>query len=119
MRPIDKLKKSDKAVTVLSTDYLRFAFALAVVLGLIMLCAWLVRRFRIGSFAGHIGQSERLQLMETLSIGSQQRLVLVRRDDREHLLLLGPEKGTLIESGIHQRITTESLLTTVRAGHES
>lgn len=103
-------------MTILSTDYLRFAFALAAVLGLIMLCAWLVKRFRLGSYAGNAGHSERLQLVETLSINAQQRLIIIRRDDREHLLLLGPESGTVIESGFHKQATAKISLAPTRTG---
>lgn len=84
----------------LSTDYLRFAFALALVLGLIALFAWLVKRFRIGSLGGAMNGRGRLQVVESLTIDGRQRLVMIRRDDQEHLLLLGPETGQVIEANI-------------------
>jgi len=83
-----------------STDYLRFVIALAVVLGLIALFAWLAKRFRIGTLPGMATGSGRLKVIESVSIDARQRLVIVRRDDQEHLLLIGPETGQLIEADI-------------------
>ncbi len=84
----------------MSTGYLRFALALALVLGLIMLCSWLMRRFRPGAFSAMQAGGRRLQLIESLTVGPQQRLVIIRRDDREHLLMLGADAGALIECDI-------------------
>jgi len=81
-------------------DYLRFVIALAVVLGLIALLAWIARRFRLGGLAGSAIASGRLEVVETLPIDGRQRLVMVRHDDREHLLLIGQERSVVIEVGV-------------------
>ena len=83
-----------------TTDYLRFLLALAAVLGLITLFAWGARRFRLGGLAGAAMASGRLEVVESLPIDGRQRLVLIRRDDREHLLLLGTERSLVIENGV-------------------
>jgi len=70
-------------------SYLRFVLALGVVLGLIGLIAWALRRFGLvpgGAMGG--GKGRRLNVVEVLPIDGKRRLVLVRRDEREHLLLL-------------------------------
>lgn len=82
------------------TDYLRFVLALVAVLGLIALFAWAARRFRLGGLAGSATNTGRLEVVETLPIDGRQRLVLIRRDDREHLLLVGQERSAVVESGI-------------------
>ncbi|MEZ5930489.1 MAG: flagellar biosynthetic protein FliO [Alphaproteobacteria bacterium] len=82
------------------TDYLRFLLALIAVLALIMLLAWAARRFRLGGLTGAAMPSGRLAVVETLPIDGRQRLILIRRDDREHLLLLGQERSLVIESGV-------------------
>lgn len=82
-----------------STHYLRFALALALVLGLIALLAWLAKRFRIGSFQSVRNSSARLQVVESLAVDARQRLLIIRRDDKEHLLLVGPDTGQVIEAG--------------------
>lgn len=84
----------------IATDYLRFLVALVAVLGMIGLFAWVARRFRLGGLAGLAVSSGRLQVIETLPIDGRQRLVLIRRDDREHLLLLGQERSIVIESDV-------------------
>jgi flagellar protein FliO/FliZ len=81
--------------------YFRFLLALAFVLGLIMALAWAARRFGFGgSFTSLRNRSTRLSVSETLMLDGKRRLVLVRRDDREHLLILGPAGETVVESGI-------------------
>jgi hypothetical protein len=42
----------------------------------------------------------RLKIVEFMPIDHRRRLVLVRRDDREHLLLLGPQGETVVETNI-------------------
>jgi len=83
-------------------DYLRFVLALVFVLGLIGAFGLLVRRY--GPGAGLAvrprGQDRRLAVTEVLTLDARRRLVLVRRDDVEHLLLLGQEGDRVVESGI-------------------
>ncbi len=69
--------------------------ALLFVLALFGLLALLLRRFNQLQ-----GQKEgsRLKVLETRILDSKRRMVLVKRDKQEHLLLLGPDRETLIES---------------------
>jgi flagellar protein FliO/FliZ len=88
-------------------SYLRYVLALVAVLGLIWLIAWVVRRFGLvpgGAFVG--GKSRRLGLVEAMPLDGKRRLILVRRDDREHLLLLSAGAGPdlVIERDIAPRI---------------
>ena len=73
-------------------DFLRAVFALALTLGLIGVAAVLARRY--GPNAGFRLQApakakRRLAVVETLMLDPARRLVLVRCDDQERLLLLG------------------------------
>ncbi len=79
-----------------SIEYLRFLAALAFVLGLIGLLAWLARRFRLGSSPPP--GARRLAVVEALAIDPRRKLVLVRCDEAEHLLLLGQDGNRLIRS---------------------
>lgn len=81
------------------SEYLRFILALILVLGLILLLAWALRRFGFGGMVRH-GSKRRLQVLESLPIDPRHRLVLVRRDDTEHLLFLGPTNDFVVEGGI-------------------
>jgi flagellar protein FliO/FliZ len=81
----------------------RFLAALLFVLGLIALAAWLARRFRLGP-SGMPGGARRLAGLETLPLDARRKLVLIRRDGAEHLLLLlGTDGNCLIESGASVR----------------
>lgn len=81
--------------------YIRFVLALMVVLGLIGALAWAARRWGLaGVQTGKRDRSERLEVVEALSIDARRRLVLIRRDDREHLILLGQDSERVIETGI-------------------
>ena len=83
-------------------DYGRFLAALLFVLGLIALVAWLARRFRLGTGATP-GAGRRLAVLESLPLDARRKLVLIRRDDTEHLLLLGTDGNQLVESGISSK----------------
>jgi len=77
--------------------FLRFAVALGVVLLLIAAVAWVARRFLAGG-AMPLGRKRRLALVEVLPLDGKSRLAIVRRDEVEHLIVLGPTT-TVIESG--------------------
>ncbi|MGZ3299213.1 MAG: FliO/MopB family protein [Asticcacaulis sp.] len=70
---------------------LRGVFALVMVLGLILALAWGLRRYAPGLLArvSTPGAKKRLEVVETLVLDPTRRLVLVRLDSRERLILLG------------------------------
>ena len=79
-------------------DLARAVFGLAFTLGLIGLAAWASRRYAPQLLAKLNAQrgERRLQVVETLVLDPARRLVLVRVDDEERLILLG-EGRELIE----------------------
>jgi len=81
------------------TVYVRFVLALLLVLGLIMGLAWLLKRAGFGS-GGPLTRRRRLRVVESANVDGRHRVVLVRRDDVEHLLLLGPNTSQVVERGI-------------------
>lgn len=83
-------------------DYLRFLFALLFVLGLIGGFALLAKRFGLGNQGPTLrrGGPKRLAIVETMALDAKRRIVLVRRDDTEHLLLLGLTTDQVVETGI-------------------
>ena len=83
--------------------YLRFVAALVFVLVLIGAAAWLVRRFGLAGARPLVRGNRsrrRLALVEVLPVDAKRRLVLVRRDGVEHLLLLGTTADLVVETGI-------------------
>jgi flagellar protein FliO/FliZ len=88
-------------VDISAFDYLQFLLALIFVLALIGGVAVLARRLGFGfSAPSRQGKTRRLSLIEAIPVDARRRLLLVRRDDTEHLILLGAASETLIESAI-------------------
>jgi flagellar protein FliO/FliZ len=80
--------------------YMRTVLSLVLVIGLVVLCAWALRRF--GSAARLVPRGQRrLGIVEVAALDVRHRLVLVRRDGIEHLLLVGPSQSLVIEAGIN------------------
>lgn len=86
-------------------DYVRFVFALAFVLGLIGLATVALKRFGMLPRVTRrkTGSGKRLGIVEIAPIDAKRRLILVRRDDVEHLIVLGTSSELLVESGIPAR----------------
>lgn len=83
-----------------ATMLMKSFFAFAFVMSLMFLFSWLLRRFGFSGQALLPGAKRRLKIVEHLPIDSRRKLVLVRRDDREHLLVIGPNGETVVEAGI-------------------
>jgi flagellar protein FliO/FliZ len=74
-----------------AVELLRAVFALAIVLGLILALAYGLKRYApqlMGRLQAPRGR-KRLEVVETLVLDPVRRLVLVRLDDEERLILLG------------------------------
>ena len=80
----------------------RFVVAFVIVLGLIALTFWLIRRFggtRVGTMAAR-GRQPRLAVVDAAPVDGRRRLVLVRRDNVEHLLMIGGPTDIVVEENI-------------------
>ncbi|MGE0062713.1 MAG: flagellar biosynthetic protein FliO [Xanthobacteraceae bacterium] len=80
----------------------KFFVAFVVVLALIALTAWLVRRLganRLGGGATR-GRQPRLAVIDAASVDGRRRLVLIRRDNIEHLLMIGGPTDVVVEQNI-------------------
>jgi flagellar biogenesis protein FliO len=79
----------------------RFFIAFVVVFGLIGLAAWLVRRFGATRLTeGMRGRQPRLAVIEAGAVDGRRKLVLVRRDNVEHLLMIGGPTDIVVEPNI-------------------
>jgi flagellar protein FliO/FliZ len=79
-----------------------FFFAFVAVLALIGVAAWLVRRFasnRLGANPNR-GRMPRLAVIDAAAVDGRRRLVLVRRDNIEHLLMIGGPTDIVVEANI-------------------
>ena len=83
------------------TDYVKFVFAFIFVLALIALAAIAARHFGFGLPRNPRNSAQRrLGILESLNIDGKRRMVLIRRDETEHLLLLGATTELVIEESI-------------------
>ncbi|HHZ09182.1 MAG TPA: hypothetical protein GX405_10445 [Rhizobiales bacterium] len=79
-----------------------WTFAALVLLVLFLLIVKLIRSMTFGTFvAGGRNRKTRLAVMDATAVDSHRRLVLVRRDDVEHLILIGGPTDVVVEQGIH------------------
>ncbi len=81
--------------------YLRFVASLAFVLALIAVTGWAVRRYGFGANPMRGGKpARRIAVVEQTTLDAKRRLVLLRRDGVEHLVLLGTAGDLVIETAI-------------------
>ena len=80
----------------------KFFLAFVIVLGLIGGTFWVVRRFgatRLGTAATR-GRQPRLAVIDAAAVDGRRRLVLIRRDNVEHLMMIGGPSDIVIEQNI-------------------
>jgi len=80
-----------------------FIVAFAAVLVLIGLTAWIFRIVRgrgLGIGSGGRGRQPRLAVLDYADVDQRRKLVLIRRDNVEHLLLLGGPTDVVVETSI-------------------
>jgi flagellar protein FliO/FliZ len=86
---------------------LKVVLFVIVVLGLLALAFWLLRRSsggRLGSGAAR-GRQPRLAVIDQATVDSRRRLVLIRRDNVEHLLVIGGPSDVVVEPNIVRAAT--------------
>lgn len=80
--------------------------AILFVIALVSLMAWAFRTFVTGRPSAHgfmRPRDKRLGVVETASVDARRKLLLVRRDDVEHLIIIGGPVDMVIETGIKGR----------------
>ena len=85
-----------------SMQTVTFVVAFVAVLALILVAGWLLRRFgtsRLGANANR-GRMPRLAVIDAAAVDGRRRLVLVRRDNIEHLLMIGGPTDIVVEPNI-------------------
>jgi flagellar protein FliO/FliZ len=88
-------------------DWARSLFALIATLGLILGVAYGARR--LGMLQPHGQLPKRMKVTESLMLDPRRRMVIVRCDDREHLILLGPGGDIVVgEQPAKPEISTET-----------
>lgn len=81
-------------------SYIKFLVALIFVLSLMVGLAYLLKRF--GLAQGRImnpGQ-RRLRIVEILPLDARRKLMMIERDNVQHLVILSPAGETVVETNI-------------------
>jgi flagellar protein FliO/FliZ len=84
-------------------DAARFVVAFILVLGLIAAAALIWRRFGgsvLMTTTGARGRQPRLAVIDAAPVDGKRRLVLIRRDNTEHLLMIGGPTDIVVEPNI-------------------
>ena len=84
---------------------LKACAAFAFVLGLMWLFSLALKKVGLAGQSMLPGAKKRLKVVEYLPIDHKRKLVIVRRDDKEHLLVLGPNSELVVESNIPAKDT--------------
>lgn len=79
---------------------LNSVIALGIVLLLIVLGVWVLKAFFRASSTLTRGRNKRLTVIDAVSLDPRRQLVIVRRDDVEHVLLTGGPQDLVVETGI-------------------
>ena len=79
---------------------LKMVLALIFVLGLMGLLALVLKKLGLSGHVQAPGTKARLKIVESIPLDQRRRLVLVQRDDTQHLVIVGPNSETVIETDI-------------------
>jgi len=82
--------------------YATIAIALVIVFLLIAILFRIIKAFRSGSFGTM--RHNRLGIVEAMQLEDKRRIVLIRRDNVEHLIMIGGENDLVIEQGIQRSV---------------
>ena len=82
-----------------TVNLIQFFLSFGFVIGLIFAVAWIVKKLGIDrKFQHNKPEEPSLSVSESLMIDPRNRVVLIRRGKREHMVLLGSTQSTVIES---------------------
>ena len=86
---------------------LKVVLFVIVVLGLLALAFWLLRQFGGGRLVSGAtrGRQPRLAVIDQATVDGRRRLVLIRRDNVEHLLIIGGPSDVVVEQNIVRAAT--------------
>jgi flagellar protein FliO/FliZ len=76
-------------------DWLQYLFSFIFVIGLLLSLLWTLRKLQNGQ--GLLRKhTQRLQTVETLSVGTRQKIMLIRVDEREILIGVSAHNMTVL-----------------------
>lgn len=83
-------------------DILKLVAALGLVLALMGGLALALKKLGLAQKTPLVKAADRrLKIIESLSLDPRRRAVLIRCDDKDHLVILGPSGETVVKADIH------------------
>lgn len=79
---------------------LNAGFSLGIVLVLIVLAMWALKVFTRAGETMSRGKQRRLVVVDSASVDGKRKVLIIRRDNVEHLIMTGGPQDLVIESGI-------------------
>lgn len=79
---------------------LNAAFALGIVLVLVLLGLWAMKFFMQASANLSRGRNRRLMVVESVQIDTKHKVTILRRDNVEHVIMTGGAQDVVLETGI-------------------
>lgn len=79
---------------------LKLIAALVFVVSLMGGLAFILKKTGLGGPMPASGNNKRLRLIEVLPLDGRRKLVLLQRDDKQHLVILGASGETVVETDI-------------------
>jgi flagellar protein FliO/FliZ len=76
-------------------DWLQYLFSFVFVVGLLLALLWTLRKLQNGTSLMR-KHTQRLQTLETLSVGTRQKIMLIRVDDQEILVGVSAQNMTVL-----------------------
>jgi flagellar protein FliO/FliZ len=84
-----------------NVSYLKFFSALLFVLGLIGGIALLAKKLGMGNRGPmRRDKNSRLSIIETMQLDAKRRIILIRRDDKEYMLLIGGVTELVVDGNL-------------------
>lgn len=81
-------------------DYIKFAAALVFVLILMGGLGFVMKRLGPGASPLISTGKRRLKIVESLALDGRRKAMIIQRDERQHLVILGPTGETVVETNI-------------------
>ncbi len=80
--------------------FIKFIFAFIFVISLMFFISWVAKKMGLSNNINMNNAKKRLAISSYMAIDHKHRLYIVKRDDVEHLILIGPNKQTVVEKNI-------------------
>lgn len=82
-------------------DYLKFFIALIFIVSLMGALAFILKRFVPGGTPFVAPSKRRLKIVEMLILDHKRKALLIKRDDQEHLIIIGQNSDIVVERNIN------------------